>query len=432
MRLCCGVLLLAGGFLVGGLAGGFSASGKDPQPARGAEVTDSRGEPSLEVDEEEVERLQALGYVDVVPPGAGPGAQDAGAGVVHFLPERTQSGLNYHTIPFRCESRLSNLEGEVLRSWRHEPCWKWPHSVLLPDGGVLALHNSPDGMKRRKSSAWVRWLLRFDAAGGLLWSRRMPVHHDVDLLSDGRIAVLSYAHRLLPEFHPSAEIRDDYIEILDSEGAALEKQSLTELLQSAPEPFTFRTVKPRRKDKEREVDLLHTNSLEWMRDPLLAARNPLYALDNVLVCMRHQNAVAILDWKRRQLLWSWGQGDLSGPHDATLLSSGNILIFDNGLGRGWSRVLELDPLEGKVVWEYRAQPEQSFYTDQRGAAQRLHNGNTLVTNSQNGQVFEVTREGEVVWDYRNSERGPNGFRLVIARMRRVVEARGDARFQRSD
>lgn len=37
----------------------------------------------------------------------------------------------------------------------------------------------------------------------------------------------------------------------------------------------------------------------------------------------------------------------------------------------------------------------------QGAAQRLPNGNTLVTSTQQGHLFEVTPAGEVVWEFVN-------------------------------
>jgi hypothetical protein len=36
-----------------------------------------------------------------------------------------------------------------------------------------------------------------------------------------------------------------------------------------------------------------------------------------------------------------------------------------------------------------------------GNAQRLPNGNTLITESSFGRFFEVTKEGELVWEYVN-------------------------------
>ena len=73
-------------------------------------------------------------------------------------------------------------------------------------------------------------------------------------------------------------------------------------------------------------------------------------------------------------------------HTASQLPSGNILLFDNGLGRplaegsNYSRALELRLDEGSrtavKVWEYRSDPDVfSLYI---GSAYRLRNGNTLV------------------------------------------------------
>ena len=91
-----------------------------------------------------------------------------------------------------------------------------------------------------------------------------------------------------------------------------------------------------------------------MRRPELAARSSIYDLDHVLLTSRNQDAVFIVDWRREELVWAWGPGELSGPHGGTVLEDGRILIFDNGLGREWSRIVEIDPLSGEIVWEYRA------------------------------------------------------------------------------
>jgi hypothetical protein len=169
-----------------------------------------------------------------------------------------------------------------------------------------------------------------------------------------------------------------------------------------------------------------------MRDERLASEDPLYSLSNLLLCVRHQDSVAIVDWDRKELLWAWGRGELSGPHDATLLPNGNVLIFDNGLDRGWSRVVEVDPRSDETVWEYRAPKPEDFYSRAQGAAQRLPNGNTLITDSDSGLLFEVTPEGEIVWEYRNTNRSERGERIVIARARRLQGDAAAARFERSD
>jgi hypothetical protein len=63
-------------------------------------------------------------------------------------------------------------------------------------------------------------------------------------------------------------------------------------------------------------------------------------------------------------------------------------------------VLELDPSgDGSIVWSYRGSETNPFFSDTRGLAQRLLNGNTLITESQRGHAFEVDHEGDIVWDY---------------------------------
>ena len=94
----------------------------------------------------------------------------------------------------------------------------------------------------------------------------------------------------------------------------------------------------------------------------------------------------------------------------------NILFFDNGgsagvppVTRPWSRIVELHPLTQREVWSYHCSPggelqctggaPAAFFSPYMGSAQRLPNGNTLITESTGGRVFEVTSVGELVWEY---------------------------------
>ena len=54
-----------------------------------------------------------------------------------------------------------------------------------------------------------------------------------------------------------------------------------------------------------------------------------------------------------------------------------------------------------------------FYSDYVSSAQRLPNGNTLITNGAVGQFQEVTPDNEIVWEYISPWYNPNGkFNLV--------------------
>lgn len=75
--------------------------------------------------------------------------------------------------------------------------------------------------------------------------------------------------------------------------------------------------------------------------------------------------------------------------------------------RGYSRVVEFDPVAKKVVWEYsvknRKKPWTLFgywdYSPFISSAQRLPNGNTLICEGSNGRLIEVTADHEIVWEY---------------------------------
>jgi hypothetical protein len=103
-------------------------------------------------------------------------------------------------------------------------------------------------------------------------------------------------------------------------------------------------------------------------------------------------------------VWQFGPDQLSGQHTPVELDDGRVLVFDNGNFRQgsstpFSRVVELDPATRRVVWEYADPVRPAFFSAFMGGAQRLANGNTHVTESATGRLFEVTRAGEVVWEY---------------------------------
>ena len=140
-----------------------------------------------------------------------------------------------------------------------------------------------------------------------------------------------------------------------------------------------------------------------------------------MFCIRHLNIVGVIDLNREEIIWFWGTGQLEFPHHPSLLENGNLLIFDNGSHRKYSRVIELNPVTKKIEWEYKANPKEKFYTSGMGGNQRFPNGNTLVTQSCTGRVFEVTKDGEIVWEFYNPNiRTETQERETIYRLTRII------------
>jgi outer membrane protein assembly factor BamB len=164
-------------------------------------------------------------------------------------------------------------------------------------------------------------------------------------------------------------------------------------------------------------DWSHTNSIHTL--PENSTGDPRFKPGNILVSQRSTNIVFIIDKDTGAIVWKYGPGNslLVGQHDAKMIEegysgAGNILLFDNGgragyptKTRGFSRVLEVDPLSMQIVWQYTAAysglDPRRFYSGTISSAQRLPNGNTFIDEGETGRLFEVAPDGEIVWEYIN-------------------------------
>jgi hypothetical protein len=90
-----------------------------------------------------------------------------------------------------------------------------------------------------------------------------------------------------------------------------------------------------------------------------------------------------------------------------------LLVFDDQGGAGFppaslgiyagSRILEIDPVKKEIVWQYTGadsgRPVWSFFSSFVSSAQRLPNGNTLIDEGMDGRFFQITPNGDIVWEY---------------------------------
>ena len=164
------------------------------------------------------------------------------------------------------------------------------------------------------------------------------------------------------------------------------------------------------------MDLFHTNTLAIIPRTF----SETFQKGFIVFAARNLNLIGVVDLKNERLVWSWGEGELDWPHQPTLLESGNLLIFDNGFHRGYSRVIEMDPSNGTIVWTFHGTPPKSFRSRTMGGVQGLPNGNVLVTESLKGHAFEITQDGAVVWKFFNTDvNKERKRRATIYRMQRL-------------
>jgi hypothetical protein len=180
-------------------------------------------------------------------------------------------------------------------------------------------------------------------------------------------------------------------------------------------------------------DWLHLNSATYIGpNHWFDEGDRRFAPDNILISSRQASLLAIVahdgsivwqlgpDFSQSKALLALGQ--IIGQHHAHIIpkglpGAGNLLVFDNGGASGYgftnpiapkgvdalvrpnSRVLEINPVTLELVWSYQAPGK--FYSSNISSAQRLPNGNTLITEGTVGRVFEVTPDGTIVWEYLN-------------------------------
>ncbi len=345
---------------------------------------------------------------------------DAPVGVTYREANRACPGYSLYTVQMLSFAELIDATGRVVRRWSHEPSVRWERAELLPGGDLVVIGAEPfdwnDGGPDYRIADEARYVLRFDFAGNLKWKRMLQAHHDIEQTPDGNLLLLTFERQRIPAIHAEIPTRVDQLTLLDPNGNVIEQKSLFDAVLGREDIFPLAPIEPSDLGGPPWVDLFHSNSVAWLRHAGVADHHKLYDPRHVLVCFRHQDRIAIFHWDRNEVIWSWGAGELSAPHDAQWLTSGHILLFDNGMERGWSRAVELDPRTNKVVWQWHADPPESFYTHSKGSAQRLPNGNTLLAESDAGRAIEITPAGELVWEFICPHRTPAGQRAAIVRM----------------
>jgi sugar lactone lactonase YvrE/formylglycine-generating enzyme required for sulfatase activity len=179
----------------------------------------------------------------------------------------------------------------------------------------------------------------------------------------------------------------------------------------------------------------HMNSIDYNPDLdqiMLSVRGSceLWVIDHSTTTAEASGHAGGLSGKGGDLLYRWGNPAtynaagsqmLFDQHDAQWIrpgcpGAGNILVFNNGLGRNYSSVDEIVPpaidgngnyarvagqayLPSALAWTYAATPATSMYSEAISGCQRLPNGNTLICDGTHGELKEVTTSGQIVWRY---------------------------------
>lgn len=353
----------------------------------------------------EIEQLEAIGYV------SGSRAAGDAVGVVRYDPERAFPGYNFYVSGHATEAYLMDMEGKLLHRWSRDSSTLWPEpqkqkrlgahyfrrAYPFENGDILAIY---EGLG----------LAKLDKHSEVIWATPPPhddapvAHHDLEVQPNGDLVLLTRKARILPWINKNRPVLDDFVTVLDSEGRLLRRVSVLEA-------FHRSRRFERLLGKKKKGNLLHSNAVNVL-DGSVADRNPAFTKGRVLISMRNNSGLAVIDLGSREVVWA-SRGPFHLQHDPEILPNGHLLLFDNGRRKTQSsRAIELDPGSLEVLWQYAGTPEEPLWSASCGTVQRLPNGNTLINESNNGRSIEVTPAGEIVWEFLSPHRAGENDEMV--------------------
>ncbi|MDR2516230.1 MAG: aryl-sulfate sulfotransferase, partial [Spirochaetaceae bacterium] len=296
-----------------------------------------------------------------------------------------------------------------------------------------------------------------DDAGEQRWEARQ--HHDfqregspvgyyapgLEPLTRGKTLILTHEN-VVNKIISDVELIDDTVIEVDAEGAILWTWRASDHFDEFG--FDAEAKKVLRVNPsiagEAGGDWLHINSLSTLGPNRHYDRgDQRFHPDNLIMDCRNANILFIVSRETGAIVWRLGPdfnedertkklGWIIGQHHFHLIprglpGAGDFLVFDNGGAGGYgapnpasadgrnnavrdySRVLQFDPVTLEITWQYTPLEAGSmlftdaskFYSSYISAAQRLPNGNTLITEGSDGRLIEVTADHEIVWEYIN-------------------------------
>jgi len=285
--------------------------------------------------------------------------------------------------------------------------------------------------------------------GAKVWTA--GVHHDFQregnpvgyyvpgmepMVDKGKTLILAYTASKNPRINSNV-LLDDVIYEVTWDGKVVWKWVASEHVDEMG--FSELEFKAMQRNRAPRVDWLHVNCASYLGPNKWFDRgDERFHPDNIIFDSKTANILAIIEKKTSKIVWLVGPrydsspqlkklGWILGPHHTHMIpkglpGAGNILVYDNGGSAGYgdpdpvnrfryfrdySRVIEFNPVTLEKEWEYSPVTLGMFvpgdgmreYSAYISSAQRLPNGNTLITEGADGRIIEVTPALEVVWEY---------------------------------
>ncbi|MFB6207028.1 MAG: aryl-sulfate sulfotransferase [Haloglomus sp.] len=239
---------------------------------------------------------------------------------------------------------------------------RWFYDVdPLPNGNLLVTSTNPDGTV----------VFSYDpATDAVAWSERLPYRdtHDVDLINGDQLLVAN-----MRAYNSTTDVPNDRVLVYDRATDRVVWE------------WVFSRHYPRTMDGGYGPDWTHVNDVDKVGE------------GRYLVSPRNFDQVILVNRSTGDIEYQFGRDD---DHDRLYEQHNPDFFLDEN---GTPTILVADSENDRVVeYAYRDGRWERVWSvsgfNWPRDADRLPNGNTLVTDSLNHRVVEITPEGEVVWE----------------------------------
>ncbi len=322
-------------------------------------------------------------------------------------------------------ARVIDRAGATLHHWDIDPAALWPSSPHTDSGA--GLFNVPTNYIHGSYlfengdllfNIEFLGLARIRSNGEVVWRLDLRTHHSVARDDDGNFWVCmvrwieTEAQRAGRFKGLELPLAEDCVVKVSPDGEVLQTVSMLETVYDSDMRELLWKI-----GAVQHGDALHLNDVEPL-SASMADQYPLFDPGDLVVSLRHIDAVFVFDPGTREVKWS-AHEPFMRQHDPDFIGDGWISVFDNrndpspdGSVLGGSRLWLLRPHTGeqRLVYpdpEATSDHERPFYTNIGGKAQRFDDGHWLLTEAQYGRIFEIDPDGNTVWEW-GCARRPDG------------------------
>ena len=338
--------------------------------------------------------------------------------------------LREHSPDHGCLAWIMDREGKVMHVWHFDPgIWaNFEHVASVPGKAPqiypVGLHLYADGgllvsFQGFRTFPFGIGLARFDKDSKLLWKKELMNHHWFTVAADGRI--YAPAMRTVDPPYTVGDTRfsissadgkmlKDVVMIFDDAGDVLDEIPVLDAVIESGWAGLLRTQGATATGKlndERFVimsgDPTHLNGVQLVDAQTAAAHRWLNEGD-LLLSMRHMNALGILDAKTRRFKWMLAGAGIQ-QHSPRFHREG-LLFLDNRGGpaaAGGSQLVQIDldtRLPRTVFPRVSVSLPGEFYTSVAGQLDLSGSDRILVALTIGQKIWEINlKTGEVLWEY---------------------------------